>query len=77
MKNIKDKIFTIMAAASILIGAGTGAGAGAGVQPNPAIPAVPGVEQGKLLPKNPDDDNTPGSQIDPNCDLNDDFEFDE
>ncbi len=75
MKNIKDKIFTIMAAAAMLISAGTCAGTG--VQPNPAIPTVPGVEQGELPPKNPDDDNTPGDQLDPNCNLNDDFELDE
>lgn len=75
MKNIKDKIFTIMAAAAMLIGAGTSAGAG--IKPNPDIPTAPGVEQTELPPKNPDDDNAPGSEIDPNCNLGDDVQLDE
>lgn len=75
MKNIKGKIFTIVATAVMLIGAGTSAGSG--VLPYPDTTAIPGIGNRIVLPENHDKGNTPEAGINPNCDLNDDFEFDE
>lgn len=49
MKNIKEKICAIMAAAVMLIGAGTSAGAGN--LPTPKDPDIPGIEEGEIPPK--------------------------
>lgn len=49
MKNIKNKVFAILAAAVILIGAG--AGAGAGILPIPDASGIPGVKESELPPK--------------------------
>ncbi len=57
MKNIKDKIFAILAAAVILIG--TGAGAGSGVLPHPDTPTVPRIEDRDIPTENPADGNAP------------------
>ena len=48
MKNIKNKVFAILAAAVILIGAG--AGAGAGILPTPDASGSPGVKESALPP---------------------------
>lgn len=50
MKNIKDKIFAILAAAVILIGTG----AGSGIVSNSDIPDIPGIEDSELPPKDSD-----------------------
>ncbi len=75
MKNIKDKIFAILAAAVILIG--TGEGAGSGVLPYPDAPTVPGIEEKDIPTENPADGSTPKTEARPNCDLTEDDQFDE
>lgn len=75
MKNIKDKIFAILAAAVILIGAG--AGAGAGILPIPDSSDIPGIEESKLPPKGSSGNDAPDTGIDPNCDFEEDNQIDE
>lgn len=73
MKNIKDKIFAILAAAVILIGAG----AGAGILPTPDSFDIPGIEESKLPPKGSSGNDAPDTGIDPNCDFEEDNQIDE
>ncbi len=75
MKNIKDKIFAILAAAVILIG--TGAGAGSDVLPYPNALTVPEIEDRDIPTENPADGSTPKTEARPNCDLTEDDQFDE
>ena len=73
MKNIKDKIFTVLAVTAILISAG----AGSGIISNPDICDIPGVEQGEIPSENPKGDNSPDTGIDPDCDFDEDVLFDD